>query len=103
MQYTDAGLPRDTGYYYRVGAYNYYGESFSVPQAFGTIDGRVQVSRLQVRLRTADVSDADTDDSVHVSVNDYNMNHGTWLDYGRNDFERGDEFTYELLPTASPI
>src|SRR5690349_18246785 len=52
MQYTDAGLPRDTRYYYRVGAYNYYGETFSIPQTFATIDGR-SVSRLQLRLRTA--------------------------------------------------
>ena len=45
MEHLDTGLPRDTGYYYRVGAYNYYGESFSLPQVFGTIDGR-KVSRL---------------------------------------------------------
>jgi hypothetical protein len=93
-QYTDAGLPRDTGYYYRVGAYNSYGESFSLPQAFATIDGR-KVSRLRLRIRTANVSDADTDDDVHMSLRDYD-NGGTWLDYGRDDFERGDQFTYEL-------
>ena len=98
MQYTDAGLPRDTRYYYRVGAYNFYGESFSTPQTFATIDGR-GVSRLQLRLRTADVEDANTDDDVNVSLHDYDGG-GTWLDYGRNDFERGDEFTYELLSTG---
>ena len=98
LEYTDAGLPRDTGYYYRVVAYNTHGESASLPQAFATIDGRVQVSRLQFHVRTANVSDANTDDDIHVSVNDYNMNHGTWLDYGQNDFERGKEFTYDLLP-----
>lgn len=95
MQYTDTGLPRDTRYYYRVGAYNYYGESFSTPQTFATIDGR-GVSRLQLRLRTANVADANTDDGVNVSLRD-NDGGGTWLDYGRNDFERGDEFTYELI------
>jgi len=98
MQYTDAGLPRDTRYYYRVGAYNFFGESFSTPQTFATIDGRIDVTRLQIRLRTANVSDAGTDDDVHVAVNDVNVNFGTYLDYGRNDFERGDDFTYELVP-----
>ncbi|MBM4254740.1 MAG: fibronectin type III domain-containing protein [Deltaproteobacteria bacterium] len=98
MEYTDVGLPRDTRYYYRVGAYNFFGESFSTPQTFATTDGRIKVNRLQVRLRIANVSDADTDDDVHVSVNDFNMNHGTWLDYGRDDFQRGDDFTFELLP-----
>jgi hypothetical protein len=93
-QYTDAGLPRDTGYYYRVGAYNSYGESFSLPQTFATIDGRT-VSRLRLRIRTANVSDANTDDDVHVSLRDQD-NGGTWLNYGRDDFERNDEFTYEL-------
>ncbi len=57
------------------------------------------VSRLQLRLRTANVSDANTDDSVNVSLHDYD-NGGAWLDYGRNDFERGDDFTYEVLPTG---
>jgi len=47
-------------------------------------------------VRTANVADADTDDGVNASVKDYEPD-GTWLDYGRDDFERGDEFTYELL------
>ena len=46
-------------------------------------------------LRIANVSDADTDDDLNVSLRD-NDNGGTWLDYGRDDFERGDVFTYEL-------
>ncbi len=94
LRYTDAGLPRDTGYYYRIGAYNAYGESFSLPQTAGTIDGR-QVSRLRLRIRTANVPDAGTDDSVNVSLRDNDLG-GTWLDYGRDDFEGGDDFTYEL-------
>lgn len=96
MTYTDTLLPRDTRFYYRVEAYNAHGESFSVPQTFNTKDGR-GFSRLQLRLHTSNVSDANTDDDVNVSLRDYD-NGGTWLDYGRNDFERGDIFTYELLP-----
>lgn len=94
MSYTDSTVSRDTLYYYKVRAYNTYGESSAI-QAFSTPDGR-SVSRLQLRLRTANVSDADTDDDVNVSIKDYDPG-GTWLDYGRDDFERGDEFTYELL------
>src|SRR5262249_40658448 len=97
MSYTDSAVSPDTLYYYKVRVYNYYGESTAI-QAFSTIDGR-GVSRLQLRLRTANVEDANTDDSVNVSLRD-NDNGGTWLDYGRNDFERGDEFTYELMPNG---
>jgi hypothetical protein len=97
MSYTDSAVSRDMLYYYKVRAYNYYGESTTI-QAFSTLDGR-GVSRLQLRLHTANVSDANTDDDVNVSLRDYD-NGGTWLDYGRNDFERGDEFTYELLTTG---
>ena len=94
MSYTDSSVGRDTLYYYKVRVYNRYGESSAI-QAFSTVDGR-GVSRLQLRVRTANVADADTDDGVNVSVKDYEPD-GTWLDYGRDDFERGDEFSYELL------
>lgn len=94
MSYTDTTVNPDTLYYYKVRVYNIYGESSAI-QAFSTVDGR-SVSRLQLRVRTANVADADTDDDVNVAIKDYEPD-GTWLDYGRDDFERGDEFTYELL------
>lgn len=50
--------------------------------------------RLQIRLMTGNVSDAGTDDSVSVLLAQGNL---TWLDYGRDDFERGDDFTYDLM------
>lgn len=93
MEYTDSGLSRDTQYWYQVRAYNAYGES-SFIQTFATIDGRGGIWRAQLRLRTANVTDAGTDDSVHVTFNDFN---GTWVDYGSDDFERGNDFTYDLL------
>ena len=52
------------------------------------------VRRVQVRIGTGDVSDAGTDDSVLVSLNHKNA---TWVDYGRDDFERGDAYTYDVL------
>jgi hypothetical protein len=94
MEYTDYGRSRDTQYWYKVIARNFYGESTPAIQTFATLDGR-KVSRLRLVLRTANVPDAETDDDVNVSLRDYD-NGGTWLDYGRDDFERGDEFTYEL-------
>ena len=51
------------------------------------------VVRAQILLMTADVSNAGTDDPVKVMLNNGNE---TWLDYGRDDFERGDTFTYDL-------
>lgn len=99
MQFADDGLHRDNGYYYRVGAYNSHGESFSQPQHFATNDGR-QFSRLQLRLRTSNIKNSDSDNDVNVSLSDYD-NGGTWLDYGRDDFERGDDFTYELMTNGA--
>jgi len=52
------------------------------------------VFRAQIHLITGDVRDAGTDDSVSVSLGRGNL---TWVDYGRDDFERGDAFTYDLL------
>lgn len=78
--HSSTGLSPDTRHYYRVGAYNLFGETFSQPQTFGTLDGRLQVTRLQFRVRTATVTDAGTDDDVHVGVNDYNIDYGTYLD-----------------------
>jgi hypothetical protein len=55
---------------------------------------QVGVYRIQIRLRTGNVSDAGTGDDVMVSLNARNF---TWVDYPRNDFQRNDTFTYDLL------
>ena len=65
-------------------------------------DGRsIDVHRVQVRLETADISDAGApDQSINVAVNGaypYVSPEWTWLDHGRNDFERGDVHDYDLL------
>jgi PLAT/LH2 domain-containing protein len=92
LDYTDTGLNPDTRYSYRFRAYNGYGES-AFANDYVTLDGR-DVWRLQLRVRTADVEDAGTDDDVYVALNGRNT---TWLNYSHNDFERGSEFTYDLL------
>ncbi len=52
-----------------------------------------RIWRAQIRIYTADVGDAGTDDDVNVSLNSSDL---TWLDYGRDDFERGSVFAYDL-------
>jgi hypothetical protein len=93
FDFPDTGLSPDTQYCYLLRAVNVYGESFSSGNCFTTLDGR-SVWRVQLRLRTANVEDAGTEDSVRVQLNGPNL---TWIDYARRDFARGDEFTYDLL------
>jgi hypothetical protein len=90
--YTNTGLTPDTIYCYRVRAYHTHGESFSGAPCYSTRDPR-RVWRLQITFHTADVSDAGTHDCVRVRLTSLNE---TWLDYSRDDFERGDVFTYDL-------
>ena len=52
------------------------------------------VWRMQIKLFTADVHDAKTDDPVHVIINQTTK---TVLDYPQDDFERNKSYTYDLL------
>ena len=49
--------------------------------------------RLQAWVLLGDVKDAGTDDSVSLQIGD---SQSYWLDYGRNDFERRSDFTYDI-------
>lgn len=51
------------------------------------------VRRIQIGLFTANVDDAGTDDYLNIALNDWN---GTWLNYGRDDFERSSAVAYDL-------
>jgi hypothetical protein len=65
--------------------------------AYAAAADNMQVWRAQVRLVTGNGNlHADTDDDIQVALSDANR---TWLDYGRNDFEVVDDFTYDLLLT----
>ena len=63
------------------------------------------VWRAQLAIRTADVHEAGTNDSVKAQLNGNNV---TWLDYARDDFKRNDYFIYDLTlanvnnPNAPP-
>jgi hypothetical protein len=58
------------------------------------------IFRAQLKLRTANVPEAGTDDDIEVLLQHRAVivprGNSTWIDYGRNDFEPGDEFTYDL-------
>jgi hypothetical protein len=122
--YTDTGLEPDTRYCYRVRVENEfaYGSRTTLQpnQACGYTRGAksLKVWRAQLTIRTADVADAGTGDSVKVLLNSPLITYApsgnsTWLDYGpriigsiqtqsgtvqvwSDDFDRGREFTYDL-------
>jgi hypothetical protein len=52
------------------------------------------VWRAQIRFETDGGDDMGTDDDIQVSLNNDNS---TWIDYARDDFEAGDNYTYDLL------
>jgi hypothetical protein len=114
--YVDTGLQPDSLYCYRVRSENVQGVATTPmnDRACGyTRDGNgIRVWRIQLRVRTADVSDAGTSDAVQVRLTSplatYNpTGNRRWLDYGprweggglfgwRDDFARNREFTYDL-------
>jgi hypothetical protein len=115
--HTDSGLMPDTRYSYRVRSEGPYGQS-TTPldnRASGHTRGdpTIEVWRLQLRVRTADVSDAGTDNAMQVRLNSPLVTHqpnqhSTWMDYGprpvegtafflSDDFARGRDFTYDLM------
>ena len=121
VEYTDEGLDPDVTYCYSVRAENRAGAR-STPAEFRpcghTLDpSRLGTWRIQLRIRTADVPDAGSDDSVQVRLNSPLPTHvpranSTWLDYGPrpnplapsplwstwpDDFARGRDFTYDLV------
>ena len=62
--------------------------------SWATPAGTDPIWRAQLHVKVCDVKDAKTDDAVYAELNDNNR---TWLNYARNDFERNNEFTYDLV------
>lgn len=95
--FVHSGLQPDTKYCYRVQASGGdWGTRTSSSNCKYTTDGTGQkVWRIQAEFHTANVEDAGTDDSISVVLNETG-NNKTWVDYGRDDFERADTFTYDL-------
>lgn len=104
------GLQPDTLHCYRVKVTASTGVRESSPGCRYTTDGTTrEVSRVQIELHTGTVDDAETDDDIQIVLTDP-TNGGwnyTWIDYGRDDFEQGDTFKYDLnldgVPRLSDI
>ena len=98
----NSGLQPDTRYCYVVSPYNSNGQSSSPVSCAYTRDGNDNtVWRAELVLHTADVEDAGTDDSVFILLNSAAGDtqpggNRTWLDYARDDFERGATHSYDL-------
>lgn len=118
--YTDGGLEPDTTYCYRVRSATTFGSN-STPldnRACGHTRGlpTIVAWRVQLRIRTADLSDAGSNNQLQARLNysrfsDKPNANATWMDYGprlaeeprwpygqawSDDFARGRDFTYDL-------
>ncbi|MGE3182914.1 MAG: fibronectin type III domain-containing protein, partial [Phycisphaerae bacterium] len=96
------GLLPDTPYRFRIAAFNEHGTVFSSERvAYTRASVDEPVWRLQLGVKVGNIEDANMDDSLKVSLNagssfEIPFGNGTWLDYGRDDFERGSDFIYDL-------
>lgn len=104
---TDEGLEPDQRYCYQFVASNEHGPSYS-PQRCAYTDGIAgqEIYRAQLRVKTADIPQAGTGDQVRVRLNaapgglTVPFGNVTVMDYGQNDFERQDDFLYDLELTG---
>ena len=100
--FNDYGRSSDTYHCYRTKAYNQAGTRYSSQRCAYTKDGNENdIWRIQVEFHTANISNANTNDGIYVRLNSSSSyvqpsRNITWMDYGRNDFERGDIFSYDL-------
>jgi len=100
---TDEGLDPDQRYCYQFVATNEHGSSYS-PQRCAYTNGsdEEKIFRAQLKIKTANISNAETDDKVRVRLNaapgglTVPMGNVTVMDYGQDDFEREDLFSYDL-------
>jgi hypothetical protein len=105
----DAGLAPDALYCYRVRADGSGGSSYSPEVCAYTQDDRA-LWRVRLRVVTANVDGAATDDSVTARLDSsrsdtWPHDNATNIDYGQNDFERttdplnerNGDFTYDLV------
>ncbi len=97
----DDGLTPERHYCYRAFAVGETAEKRSAVGCAVTHAAQPQpVFRAQLQLHTADLTNAGTDDPIEVLLQHRAVilptGNSTWIDYSRNDFERGDIFSYDL-------
>lgn len=111
FEYKDSALEKTKLYYYRVEVYGRPEpvrrtdpiiSSFTAPLPAYTGEGdSISLFRVQVEIKTANVANASLDATLRVDVG---LNRGRriiensfiYLDYGHDDFERGQSFRYDL-------
>jgi len=101
FSFVDTNLTPNKQYCYLVESFNAFGARRSYPQfCTYTLDtANIPVWRLQLRVKVADFSGAGLDDEplrVYIGGNVERPAVQTVLDYGRADFDRADDFTYDL-------
>lgn len=97
----DNGLTPELYYCYRIIAVGQTAEIPSGIRCAVTHAAQTQpIFRAQLKLRTADLANANTNDDIEVLLQHRAVivptGNSTWINYSRNDFERGDEFAYDL-------
>jgi|GEM_PF-4179990 len=97
----DEGLIPERHYCYRAFAVDDTTEKRSAVRCAVTHAAQTQpIFRVQLQLHTADLENAGTDDDIEVLLQHRALivptGNSTWIDYSRNDFERGDHFAYDL-------
>ncbi len=100
--YFDSNVTGDAGYCYRAVATNADGSAYSSSRCAYTKAATPEpVWRAELRIETANVSHAGTDNSIRVRLNDSSSStlpygNEVWLNYSHNDFEQGTDFSYDL-------
>lgn len=93
--YTDPNLQASTRYCYQIETYNAEGARQSQFRCAYTRDTAViPIWRLQLKVKVANVANADTDDEMFVALDEFGT--ATYLDYGIDDFERNRAYYYDL-------
>ena len=100
--FTSNDLRTDSLYCFQIRVFDSERTIPSAQRCAYTRDGRnIGVWRVQVRITTADVEDAGTDDAVSIGLTALAPPSGpawgvTWMDYARDDFQRGSSNLYDL-------
>ncbi|MFD2917761.1 fibronectin type III domain-containing protein [Psychroserpens luteus] len=99
QEFTDQNLEPNTKYCYKLETFNSEGSNSSQYRCAYTTDGNnIPVWRVQLKVKVADLSNAGTDRLIRFYLDRGNsvLPITTNIDYGVNDFERGEEYFYDL-------
>lgn len=99
VAYTDTNLQPDTRYCYKVETFNDAGANNSQGScAYTRSDILLPVWRVQLEVMVADLKNAGTDNTIRAALKlaDGSYALSTYLDYGRDDFERDQLYSFDL-------